>query len=152
MKKKCLSVEGWKLCWHLAAPSLRMRFGSLKDDWRAHIWKCVCVCGSSWWPEAPSLNDQSVFSLDTSRGNVLYLHSNSCISLWLFASSQLKYMFLKRGMMGSWHCHVTWLAWVLVCCVSLNSFPWMLPWWCLNSRQRCILMKCKASSRLHSHS
>lgn len=91
MKKKCLSVEGWKLCWHLAAPSLRMRFGSLKDDWRAHIWKCVCVCGSSWWPEAPSLNDQSVFSLDTSRGNVLYLYSNSCISLWLFASSQLKY-------------------------------------------------------------
>lgn len=58
MKKKCLSVHGWNLCWHLYSGCPFTKNEAWVPGWWltwTHLWKHACVCGSPWWPEAPSL-------------------------------------------------------------------------------------------------
>jgi len=94
MKRKCFSVHSWNPCWHLHSGCPSTKHEAWVPGWWltfAHLWKLACVCGSLWWSEAASLSYQSVSSLDTGRAIVLFSHSNNCMSLSLFACSQLKY-------------------------------------------------------------
>lgn len=93
-KKSGFAVHGWKPCWNLHSGCSFTKNESLVPGWWltcTQLWKHACVCGSPWWPEIWCLSYQSVLSLDTSRENVLFSHSNNCMSLSLFASSQLKH-------------------------------------------------------------
>lgn len=76
----------------LAAPSLRTRLGSRDDGWHEPTSENMPVSVEACDDQRLQvLSYQSVSSLDTSRENVLFSHSNNCMSLWLFASSQMKH-------------------------------------------------------------